>query len=52
MKHLGLHNNERLLREIKAKWSNYVECKAYDDVKGILLKLEENGLKTAVIFTA
>ena len=52
LKHLGLHDNERLLREIEAKWSNYVECKAYDDVKEILLKLEENGLKTAVISTA
>lgn len=41
LKHLDLHDNERLLREIEAKWSNYVECKAHDDVKETLLKLRK-----------
>jgi FMN phosphatase YigB (HAD superfamily) len=49
---LGLHDDERLVDEIKAKWHSYVECDAYPEVKETLRLLKERGLKIGLISTA
>jgi len=47
-----LHDDERLVDEIKAKWHSYVECDAYPEVKETLRLLKERGLKIGLISTA
>jgi 2-haloalkanoic acid dehalogenase type II len=51
LKHLGLADNEKLLKEFEAKWHDYMECKIHSDVAETLSKLRKRGLKLAVVST-
>jgi HAD superfamily hydrolase (TIGR01549 family) len=52
VKNLGLHENVRLVEEIKARWHSYMECDAYPEVKETLRLLRERGLRIGLISAA
>jgi 2-haloalkanoic acid dehalogenase type II len=52
LKHLGVSENRRLVREIQTRWFDHADCEIYPDVKHTLSKLKQRGLKTGLISTA
>jgi putative hydrolase of the HAD superfamily len=52
LRHLGVPEDRRLVREIQAGWFDHADCVIYPDVKDTLTKLKQTGLKTGLISTA
>lgn len=52
LRYLGFPENEKLVREIEARWFDHVECELYSDVRETLSKLKQMGLKIGLISTA
>ena len=52
LRHLGLPLDRKLLRKIQTRWFDYAECPLFPDVKPVLSKLRERGLKMGIISTA
>lgn len=49
LRHLGLPKDEKLIRNIQARWFDYAECEIYFDVKETLHKLKHMGLKKGLV---
>jgi len=52
LRHLGLPPDRKLLRKIQTRWFDYAECPLFPDVKLVLSKLRERGVKMGIISTA
>jgi 2-haloalkanoic acid dehalogenase type II len=52
LKHLGISEDRKLVREIQTRWFDHADCEIYPDVKQTLSKLKQKGLKTGLISTA
>jgi 2-haloalkanoic acid dehalogenase type II len=52
LKHLGVSENRRFVREIQIRWFDHADCALYPDVKQTLSKLKQKGLKIGLISTA
>jgi putative hydrolase of the HAD superfamily len=51
LRYLGLPLDRKLLRKIQTRWFDYAECPLFPDVKPVLSKLRERGLKMGIIST-
>jgi 2-haloalkanoic acid dehalogenase type II len=51
LRHLGLPPDRKLLKKIQTRWFDYAECPLFPDVKPVLSKLRERGLKMGIIST-
>lgn len=51
LRHLGLPLDRKLLKKIQTRWFDYAECPLFPDVKPVLSKLRERGLKMGIIST-
>ena len=52
LRHLRLPLDRKLLKKIQTRWFDYAECPLFPDVKPVLSKLRERGLKMGIISTA
>lgn len=51
LKHLNIENDE-IAKLIQKKWFDYLECSLFREVKSVLLRLKQMGLKIGLIPTA
>jgi FMN phosphatase YigB (HAD superfamily) len=52
LKHLGIADSKELGRMVQSKWSDFVDCTLYPEVKQVLLELKRRRLKIGLISIA
>jgi HAD superfamily hydrolase (TIGR01662 family) len=52
LKHLGIAENVELAKTVQSKWFDFVDFILYPEVKDVLMKLQQRGLKLGLISTA
>ncbi len=52
LKHLGIAENAELAKTVQSKWFDFVDFILYPEVKDVLMKLQQRGLKLGLISTA
>ncbi len=52
LKHLGIAENVELAKIVQSKWFDFVDSTLYPEVKDVLMKLQQRGLKLGLISTA